>query len=318
LAISPRVMSTLDTLSPPESRVSLADYEVAEVVPETARMRHTVKAQVRMPDVLVEVRTYEWDEPEAITYDLPVYHVSRLLTRMRHKQRIRWRLPNEPYPRGVAQISIVPPHCPIIVESSGGQATFVSCIFEPDYFERMLGITEWTNELTATFLGVHNPFVEAVMERLAQEVVFPQPDSDTLLQALLTSLTFELSRVVKLGDPALRRPGKLAHWQLERVRALVEEPVDGRAVTMAELASRCSISPRHLMRGFKAATGTTIHAYIAQVRLERAKALLDSATIPLKEISAEVGFANPSHFAAEFRRRIGCSPSEYRARIRMA
>jgi AraC family transcriptional regulator len=281
-------------------------------------MRHTLKAQIKMKDVVLEVRTYEWDEPEGLIYDLPVYHVSRLLTRMRHKQRIRWRLPNEPYPRTVAQISIVPPHSPIMVESSGGQATFVSCIFQPDYFERMLGITEWTNELTATFLGVHNPFVEAVMERLAQEVVFPQANSDTLLEALLTSLTFELARIVKLGDPALRRPGKLAHWQLERVRSLVEEPVDGRTVTMAELAARCSISPRHLMRGFKAATGTTIHAYIAQVRLERAKALLDSAMIPLKEISAEVGFANPSHFAAEFRRRIGCSPSEYRARIRMA
>jgi AraC family transcriptional regulator len=244
--------------------------------------------------------------------------VSRLLTRMRHKQRIRWRLPNEPYPRSVAQISIVPPHSPILVESSGGQATFVSCIFQPAYFEKALGIAEWSNELTATFLGVHNPFVEAVMERLAQEVVFPQANSDKLLQALITSLTFELARIAKLGDPALRRPGRLAHWQLERVRALVEEPLDGRSVTMAELAARCSISPRHLMRGFKAATGTTIHAYIAKVRLERAKALLDTATIPLKEISAEVGFANPSHFAAEFRRRIGCSPSEYRARIRMA
>jgi AraC family transcriptional regulator len=308
----------MPTISPPETPVNLVDYQVDEVVPETARMRHTLKAQIKMKDVVVEVRTYEWDEPEALIYDLPVYHVSRLLTRMRHKQRIRWRLPDEPYPRTVAQISIIPPHSPIMVESSGGQATFVSCIFEPDYFERMLGVTEWTNELTATFLGVHNPFVEAVMERLAQEVVFPQADSDTLLQALLTSLTFELARIVKLGDPALRRPGKLAHWQLERVRTLVEGPVDGRAVTMAELAGRCSISPRHLMRGFKAATGTTIHAYIAQVRLERAKALLDSATIPLKEISAEVGFANPSHFAAEFRRRIGCSPSEYRARIRMA
>ncbi len=172
-------MSTVQTIAPPEPRVSLVDYEVAEVVPETARVRHSVKAQIRLPDVVVEVRTYEWDEPEAIAYDVPVYHVSRLLTRMRHKQRIRWRLPNEPYPRSVAQISIVPPHSPILVESSGGQATFVSCIFQPDYFERMLGIAEWSNELTATFLGVHNPFVEAVMERLAQEVVFPQPDSDT-------------------------------------------------------------------------------------------------------------------------------------------
>src|SRR5258708_37382775 len=92
-------------ISPPEAPASLVDYEVDVVVPETARVRHTVKAQIKMPDVVVEVRTYEWDEPEAVIYDVPVYHVSRLLTRMRHKQRIRWRLPNEPSPRTGAPVS---------------------------------------------------------------------------------------------------------------------------------------------------------------------------------------------------------------------
>jgi AraC family transcriptional regulator len=283
---------------------------------ESAAMRDRLKAQVRLPDVVVEVRTYEWDAPEIEVFDVPVYHVSRLLTRMRHKQVIRWRLPNEEATRSVAQFSIVPAHSPVTVEASAGEATFVSCIFQPVYFERALAVSEWTNELTATFMSVHNPFAEAVLDRLAQEITDLHSDSNLLLESLITLLTMELSHIVKLGDPALRRSGKLANWQLERLRARVERSHRGGAISLTELAASCSISPRHLARGFKAATGTTIHTYIRRVRLERAKAMLATEGISLKEISDEVGFANASHFAAEFRQRIGCSPSEYRARLR--
>ena len=216
-------------------------------------MRDRLKAQVRLPDVVVEVRTYEWDEDESEVFDVPVYFVSRLLTRMRHKQIIRWRLPNESYARSVSQFSIVPAHSPVTVEASAGEATFVSCIFQPDSFERMVEVSDWTNELTATFLGVHNPFVEAVLDRLAQEVLHLQSDSHILLQSLIAMLTVELGHIVRLGDPTLRRSGKLAPWQLERVRARVEEAPRGGAITLAELAASCSISPRHLARAFKAA-----------------------------------------------------------------
>src|SRR5665213_2644883 len=77
LAISLRVMPPMPTISPLEAPTSLVDYEVDVAVPETARVRHSMKAQIKMPNVVVEVRTYEWDEPEAVIYDVPVYHVSR-------------------------------------------------------------------------------------------------------------------------------------------------------------------------------------------------------------------------------------------------
>jgi AraC family transcriptional regulator len=279
-------------------------------------VKDRLKAQVRLPQGRIEVRTYEWGKHETNVFNVPVYHVSRLLTRMRHKQIIHWRLPNERQTRSVSQFSVVPAHYPITVEASAGEATFITCSFEPDYFERLVEVGEWTNELTATFMSVHNPFVEAVLDRLAQEILDLQPDSDRLLGSLVTLLTVELAHIIKLGDPSLRRSGKLANWQLDRLRARVEGAHRGAAVSLAELAASCSISPRHLARGFKAATGTTIHTYIRGVRLERAKALLAVEGISLKEISDEVGFANASHFAAEFRQRIGCTPSEYRARQR--
>ena len=146
-------------------------------------------------------------------------------------------------------------------------------------------------------------------------VVVLASGTGSLLSSLIAMLTVELGHIVRLGDPTLRRSGKLAHWQLERLRSRIEGASRRGGVSLSELAASCSISPRHLARGFKAATGTTIHSYIRRVRLERAKTLLATSAISLKEISDEVGFANASHFAAEFRQRIGCSPSQYRARL---
>jgi AraC-like DNA-binding protein len=100
------------------------------------------------------------------------------------------------------------------------------------------------------------------------------------------------------------------------VRQLACEAVEGRRLNVTEIAERCSVSRRHLMREWKAATGTTLHGYIAELRLERAKALLKSTSLKLKEVSAELGFADPSHFAADFKRHVGCSPSRYRTRTR--
>ena len=81
-----------------------------------------------------------------------------------------------------------------------------------------------------------------------------------------------------------------------------------------ELAQRFAISPRHLSRSFKAATGTTVHSYMQRARINRAKALLRENSLSLKEIAHILGFSDASHLSAEFRRQVGYPPSEYRLR----
>ena len=71
----------------------------------------------------------------------------------------------------------------------------------------------------------------------------------------------------------------------------------------------------HLMRAFKASTGLTIHAYVEQVRLAKAKALLSDTDIQLKEIAFRLGFSNAANFSAAFRKSAGESPREFRRRV---
>jgi len=84
---------------------------------------------------------------------------------------------------------------------------------------------------------------------------------------------------------------------------------------VAELALATGLSERHFSRMFKRSTGKAPHRYLLDLRIERAKQLLALPTVRILDVALQVGFANPSHFAATFRRATGVTPESYRASI---
>ncbi|HEY2134030.1 MAG TPA: AraC family transcriptional regulator [Acetobacteraceae bacterium] len=67
-----------------------------------------------------------------------------------------------------------------------------------------------------------------------------------------------------------------------------------------------------LARAFRAAYGTSPHAYLLQIRLLRARRLLRAGERPAA-IAAACGFADQSLFGRWFRRAYGLTPAAYRA-----
>lgn len=84
----------------------------------------------------------------------------------------------------------------------------------------------------------------------------------------------------------------------------------------SELAKQYFISVPQLMRRFKAATGTTPHAYVITVRLRVAKLYLQHTDLSVAEISRKVGFSCAGNFIKQFRGRYGLTPKNYRNSIR--
>jgi transcriptional regulator GlxA family with amidase domain len=81
---------------------------------------------------------------------------------------------------------------------------------------------------------------------------------------------------------------------------------------LEQAVRRARIPERSLKRRFKAATGTTLIEQLQNVRIEHAKHLLESGSMPVDEVSAEAGYEDASFFRRLFRRRTGLSPSQYR------
>lgn len=86
---------------------------------------------------------------------------------------------------------------------------------------------------------------------------------------------------------------------------------------ISELAEALAISDRTLIRRFKAALDQTPLAYLQDLRLEAARALLETGDLSVEVISGEVGYNDTSSFSRLFRQRIGMSPGVYRRRFQI-
>jgi AraC-like DNA-binding protein len=84
-------------------------------------------------------------------------------------------------------------------------------------------------------------------------------------------------------------------------------------VTLPQLAAETGLSPFHLVRVFRRATGITPHAYLESIRIRHAQRLLERGASPASA-AFETGFSSQSHFTERFRRTLGVTPAVYRAR----
>jgi AraC-like DNA-binding protein len=87
----------------------------------------------------------------------------------------------------------------------------------------------------------------------------------------------------------------------------------GERLTLADLGRAVGVSPFHLARRFRAATGSSIHQYRLELRLREALARLRDGAGDLTALALDLGFADHAHFTNAFRRRWGAAPSRLRA-----
>jgi AraC-like DNA-binding protein len=80
--------------------------------------------------------------------------------------------------------------------------------------------------------------------------------------------------------------------------------------SLEELAHIAGLSPYHLVRVFRQETGLPPHAYLTQVRIQRAKAHLQAGE-PIAAVAAATGFSDQSHFTRRFKRIIGVTPGQF-------
>lgn len=78
------------------------------------------------------------------------------------------------------------------------------------------------------------------------------------------------------------------------------------------MIARSGLSARSFARRFQKATGHAPLAYVQNIRIERAKRMLETSTDPIDEISAATGYEDPSFFRRIFKRNVGLRPIDYR------
>ncbi|MBW4612454.1 MAG: AraC family transcriptional regulator [Desmonostoc vinosum HA7617-LM4] len=83
--------------------------------------------------------------------------------------------------------------------------------------------------------------------------------------------------------------------------------------SILDLARKVGINDNKLKIGFRQVFGTTVFGYLHNHRMEIARQLLQDEKMRVAAVANIVGYANPGHFAAAFKRKFGVSPSECKA-----
>jgi transcriptional regulator GlxA family with amidase domain len=111
----------------------------------------------------------------------------------------------------------------------------------------------------------------------------------------------------------LYRPQQLK-WYAQRIgaaRDMMDASPAG-AHSLWNLASAVGMSPFLFARVFRELTGMPPHKYLVRVRLQRARALLESG-MSVTQACYTAGFNNLSHFIRSFRARFGTTPSKMKS-----
>lgn len=203
-----------------------------------------------------------------------------------------------------------------------------------------------TPQLDQAFRTLHLYIPGPLMEATADEYRrIGQPSSPMDLSALAVRdevVTMHVRSVLdayKRGEPDLYAAGAArwlathllshhAQWRHvtddRRLATSITDPRLARVIefmschldaplTLDELAHEAGISVHHFGRKFRERTGMGPSAYLATLRIDRARMLLTTTDLPISEIAIHCGYPRASAFSTAFLRHVGTTPRDYRS-----
>lgn len=136
-----------------------------------------------------------------------------------------------------------------------------------------------------------------------------------LLRQELFRLLVALARRLDKRRPLLERAKPSISGMAEAIR-FCEENLD-KPLTVPHLAARFFLSTGHFSELFGREAGMPPAAYLRHIRLEKARSLLATTTLPVTQVALQCGFGDPTHFSRIFRDHYQISPMQYRKQARI-
>ncbi|HNM27597.1 MAG TPA: DNA-binding response regulator, partial [Saprospiraceae bacterium] len=167
----------------------------------------------------------------------------------------------------------------------------------------------------------HRRIVEGLVA--GAEAYLTKPFDADELRALITRLTDQrrilqekYSRLITLGAAPLQPALSLEEQFLQQVLQVIEENLDDDMFGVEQLASGVNMSRSNLFRKLDALTGKSPTQLIRELRLERARQLIEQGAGNTTEVALLVGFNTPAYFVKCFVDQYGITPGELRKRHR--
>jgi AraC family transcriptional activator of pyochelin receptor len=102
--------------------------------------------------------------------------------------------------------------------------------------------------------------------------------------------------------------------KLKEAKELLLQKLDNPPI-LKELSELTGLSEYKLKEGFKQVYGTTVYGFVLDKKLEIARENLEKGEMQVKEIAFEIGYENPSHFIAAFKKKYGITPKQFAKQV---
>jgi AraC-like DNA-binding protein len=204
----------------------------------------------------------------------------------------------------------------------GGDCSYLSITFHPrllyGYNSSVMQNKYMKHILESPALaGIHftreKGWQQKVLEGMEKIHDFSQehPVSEELqIQIILMQIWLEIFEHVEKSEIDYTENGR----DTERIRQVMEYIQNHYAekITLEDLAAQIHLCRSESCRLFKRYMNETMFDYLLDYRIERSLELLRSSSLDVTGIADTVGFANPGYYSRIFKRKMGCTPLEYR------
>lgn len=160
----------------------------------------------------------------------------------------------------------------------------------------------------------NDPLGAALARQILAELYSPLTGArDIYVSALIDALKAHMLRGPVKAATQEFPVSAFSSYRIHHVMNAIRERPEAEH-SLEEMAAQIGITPSHLCRVFKKATGVSPHQFVLKTRLERAQEMLGQSEVSMNLIAEFLGFASQSSFNRAFRKMTGETPSSFRKR----
>ena len=151
--------------------------------------------------------------------------------------------------------------------------------------------------------------IEELWQKLEKEHTLALPFSREVTRGYLLSILSLLLRRLSLSsdETSAASTEKILRVCRHMQTSLADD------LPISAYAKLCHLSESRFTHLFREVIGKSPIAYLTEARIQRTKELLEYSALPIAEVGAAVGYANPYYFSRIFKKHTSLSPSEFRA-----
>lgn len=172
-----------------------------------------------------------------------------------------------------------------------------------------LGLENHKAELYPRF-QLRDTRIEAIGWAVKAALESATPSDPLYIELLARALAVRLLETTSTSPwPETPNESKLSTRQLRTLTEFIENNLDQK-LRLADLARVTGVGATRLKILFRNSTGFSVHQYVIQRRVEYARALISTTTLPASEVAAAAGFSHQSHMSSTMRRLLGMTPRD--------